>query len=84
MIILFIYFNFGFSNINMSLAEGYKRNYKKEKGNPYCDHNMAGDYNTVPVLYLDMGIKTVMYYKCSHVPNLRRMSLIFDNFLSCV
>ena len=50
MMILFICFNFGFSNINMSLAEGYKRNYKKEKGNPYCDHNMAGDYNTVPVL----------------------------------
>ena len=47
---IFHIFNFGFSNINMSLAEGYKRNYKKEKGNLYCDHNMAGDYNTVPVL----------------------------------
>ena len=39
----------------MSLAEGYKRNYKKEKGNQYCDHNMTGDHNT------DMGTNTVMY-----------------------
>ena len=42
--------NFSFSNINMSIREGYKRNNKKEKGNQYCDHNMAGDYNTGTVL----------------------------------
>ena len=54
----------------MSLAEGYKRNYKKGKGNQYFNHNMAGDYNTVPVLYFDMDTNTVTYYKCIHVPNL--------------
>ena len=41
---------FSFSNIHMSIGEGYKRNNKKEKGNRYCDHNMAGDYNTGTVL----------------------------------
>ena len=45
-----MYINFSFSNINMSIGEVYKRNSKKEKGNGYCDHNMAGDYNTGTVL----------------------------------
>ena len=45
-----MYINFNFSNINMSIGEGYKTNNKKEKGNLYCDHNMAGDDNTGTVL----------------------------------
>ena len=48
--ISFIYINFSFSKINMSIGEGYKRNDKKEKGNWYRDHNMAWDDNTGTVL----------------------------------
>ena len=48
--ISFIYVNFSFSNINMSIGEGYKRNNNIEKGNQYCDHNMAWDDNTGTVL----------------------------------
>ena len=48
--ISFIYINLSFSNINMFIGEGYKRNNKKEKGNRYCDHNMAWDDNTGTVL----------------------------------
>ena len=63
----------------MSIGEGYKRN-NKEKGNWYCDHNMAGNDNTGLYCYLDMGNNTVMYYKCSHVPNLRsRMCYALDH-----
>ena len=48
--ISFIYLSFSFSNINVSIGEGYKRNDKKEKGNRYCDHNMAWDDNPGTVL----------------------------------
>ena len=36
----------------MSIGEEDKRNNKKEKGNQYCDHNMAGDHNTGTVVIL--------------------------------
>ena len=44
--------NSSFTSINISIAEGYKRTNKKEKGNRYCDNNiiMVGDGNTVTVL----------------------------------
>ena len=45
-----MYINFSFSNINVSIGEDYKSNNKNEKGNQYCDHNMAGDHNTGTVL----------------------------------
>ena len=50
--ISFIYTNFSFSNINMSIREDYKRNNIKEKGNRYCHHNMAMDYNTGRYVHL--------------------------------
>ena len=53
--ISFIYINFSFSNINMSIGEGYKRNNNKEKGNRYCDHNMAWDDKTGTVLLIEFA-----------------------------
>ena len=45
----------------MSIGEVYKGNNKKEKGNLYCDHNMAGDYNSGSVLLSWYGLQ------CSNV-----------------
>ena len=53
--IIHIYIHFGFSNIIMSIGEGYKRNNKKEKGNRYRDQNMAWDDNTGTVLLSSYG-----------------------------
>ena len=42
----------------MSIEEDYyKRNNEKEKGNLYCDHNMAGEYNTGTVFLIWVAIQ---------------------------
>ena len=70
MIISLIYINFSFSNINMSIGEGYKRNNKKKRGIGIVITIWHGMTIQGLYCYLDMGNNTVMYHKCSHVPNL--------------
>ena len=54
----------------MSLADGYKEIVKKKRGISIVIS--IWQENIIKSLYcdLDMGTNTVMYYKCSHVPNL--------------
>ena len=46
--------NFSFSNINMSIGEGYERNNKKEKGNRYLDYSIGTAFpvNNIPCYQL--------------------------------
>ena len=67
----------------MSLAEGYKRNYKKEMGIGIVI--TIWQEITIQSLYcdLDMGTNTVMYNKCSHVPNLIALSVLYLALPKC-
>ena len=51
----------------MSIGESKTRNNTKEKGNQYCNHNMAGDHNTGTACYLDMGNRKLIFH-CNAKP----------------